>query len=229
MGGRVGRVAVAGAVAAFAAGVSSASGAPVLPANQWLGLRAEGPAAVAASCALGGAASADRSVSAWVAVTGSRFLDIIQVGVMATPVRRHFFLAYGNGEPGLASSSYVERDLGPADAMAHAFAVELDGSAWLLSIDGRVVGRVGDGFRTWAIRSVQVATESEGVGDVIGGTPLEPVWCARARARTADGSGSTRLARWRMPAWQLFGYGPSAARAGIRQAEDGFAAWRVGE
>ena len=153
--------------------------------NQWLGLRAEGPTAVAASCALGGATSTDLSVSAWVAVTGSRFLDIIQVGVMVDPAGRHFFVAYGNGEPGTPGSSYVERDLGPADALAHAFRVELNGSEWLLSIDGRVVGRIGDGFRTWPIRSVQVATESEGAGDAIGGTRSQPVWCSRARARMA--------------------------------------------
>lgn len=198
--------------------VLAAAAAPAFAyPNQWLGLRADGGRGASATCALGGSASADRSVSTWVAVGGTAFLDVIQIGAMATPAGRHFFAAYGRGEPGRPGSLYVERNLGPADSLPHTYELRLDGSSWTLAIDGTARLVVDDGFRTWHMRSVQVMTEAEGARDMIGGIDQDPVRCRDARAY---------MRTWTRPAWMLTGFGPSAASALIDQGLDRFSAVR---
>lgn len=212
-------VAIVGSIVAGAlTPIAIANGAPPMPhPNEWLGLRTGAADGVEATCALGGAASSEQSVSTWVAVGGQRFLDVIQIGAKATPFGHRYFAAHGRGEPSRAGSMYVEQDLGPADDGPHTFQLRLAGTAWLLLVDGRERLRVDDAFRTWAVESVQVMHEAEGERDGIGGTPEHPVRCFGARVH--------RLG-WTAAAWQLWGYGPTALTARIQQGLDSFAAWR---
>lgn len=203
---------VAGALVPWA--VAHAAGAQP---NEWLGLRTGAADGVEARCALGDATGIDRSVSTWVAVGGSRFLDVIQVGAMATPAGHRFFAAYGRGEPGVQGSLYVEVDLGPSDGLPHRFGLLLADDVWHLSIDGETRLRLVDTFRSWPIVSAQVMHEAEGERDDIGGTVERPVVCTHARVVRGT---------WTRPSWELWGFGPSAATARIDQGVDRFAAWR---
>ena len=200
----------------LAAGLpATASGAT--PANDWIGILAPASAGSRATCSLGGAVGVDVSSSVWVAVAGGNFLDIVQVGAQVTPDGRRFFAAYGRGTPHGPDSLYVEEDLGPADARSHAYEVSLVDAEWTFSIDGAVRLTVPDTFRTWQARWTEVATETSGRDDLLGGTKLRPVACSGARALHGT---------WQTESWAFFGYGAKAAAARSRFGSDRFAIWR---
>ena len=187
-----------------------------LPTNDWLGLRGPSANGVLARCALGGARSTDVGSSVWAAATGEASLDIIQIGAKVTPQGRHYFVAWGRGEPNAAGSMYEERDLGPVNTLFHKYTVQLIKGSWSLSIDGVTRIRVPDTFRTWVIRSSQVAHETEGTGDPFGGTALKPVQCKVARVNNGG---------WITPAWSIFGAGSKAAAAKGSFGTDWFKIW----
>jgi hypothetical protein len=101
----------------------------------------------------------------WVAETGTEFLDIIQVGAMDGEL----FYAYGRGVPNGPGSLYVERHLGPSGTGAHRYGLSLAARVWTLTIDGRMVARIPDTFRTWRLRATQVMAE--------GNLPFGPARC----------------------------------------------------
>ena len=118
-------------------------------ATTWTGAWGSPALAVSATCRATG------REAVWAAETGTRFLDIIQVGTLDG----RYFAAWGNGVPNGAGSSYVQRDLGPTPAGAHVYRVALAAHVWSLSIDGRVRVRVADGFRHWRLVYSQVQAE----------------------------------------------------------------------
>ena len=120
-------------------------------ASTWTGAWGSPALSVSASCR-----SAGRQ-AVWAAETGTRFLDIIQIGT----VNGRYFAAWGNGAPNGAGSSYVQRDLGRAAPGRHAYRVSLASRVWSLSIDGRVRVRVADTFRHWRLRASQVMAEGD--------------------------------------------------------------------
>ena len=91
----------------------------------------------------------------WIAETGSDYLDIIQVGDMDGTL----FYAYGRGVPNGPGSLYREIHLGPAGTGPHRYGISLASRVWTISIDGRVVARIPDSFRTWPLRATQVMAE----------------------------------------------------------------------
>ena len=115
----------------------------------------------------------------WIAQTGTAFLDIIQVGT----VNGHFFYAYGRGVPNGPGSLYVEKHLGLSGAGNHTYGLRLATRVWTLTIDGRVVARISDAFRTWKVRETQIMSE----GDL----PMGPAYC-----------------RFPGTGWNFGGYGP---------------------
>lgn len=115
----------------------------------------------------------------WVAQTGTRFLDIIQVGSMDGDL----FYAYGRGVPNGEGSLYVEKHLGPSGTGPHRYGLSLSAHVWTISIDGRTVARIPDAFRTWRLQDTQVMAEGE--------LPFGPVSCVLPVGR-----------------WYSMGYGP---------------------
>ena len=200
----------------FASIVPVAAAATLQP-NNFLGLRAAAADSVSAVCSLGAARPEGGSVSVWVGVGGTAFLDIVQVGIVARPRGTRFFAAHGRGSPNGPNSLYVEHDLGPADALPHSLRAALARGTWSFAIDGRVRLTVPDGFRTWPLRTVQVMHETEAATDQMGGTPTNPALCRRARW----GNGSPRPGQW-----QFGGYGSTAASVMCVAGSDWFAAWR---
>ncbi len=120
-------------------------------ASTWTGAWGAPSLSVSATCRSTG------RQAVWAAETGTRFLDIVQVGVRGG----RWFAAWGNGVPNGAGSSYAERDLGRATTGWHAYRVSLASHVWSLSIDGRVRVRVADTFRHWLLRSSQVMAEGD--------------------------------------------------------------------
>lgn len=117
----------------------------------------------------------------WIGEAGTAYLDIVQVGIISG----RLFYAYGRGEPSAPGSLYVERRLGPAGAGPHRLGLSLAGRVWTLSIDGRAVARVPDGFRTWRLRHTQVMAEGSSFGSLsctspgrwfFGGYGPQPRW-----------------------------------------------------
>ena len=113
----------------------------------------------------------------WVAETGTQYLDIIQVGSMDGTL----FYAYGRGTPNGAGSLYREVHLGPSGTGPHRYGLALRAHVWTLTIDGRVVARIPDTYRTWRLRQTQVMAE---------GTTFGPASCVSSGA------------------WHFGGYGP---------------------
>ena len=144
-------------------------------ATTWAGMREAPRTTISATCRNAG------HEAVWVADTGTAFLDIIQVGAM----NGQFFYAYGLGVPNGTGSLYVEKHLGPSGTGAHRDGLSLASDAWTLTIDGRVVARIPDTFRTWSLHATQVMAE----GDL----PFGPASCS------ASGN------------WSFGGYGPQPA------------------
>jgi hypothetical protein len=158
---------------------------PDLP-NRWDWLSAAPAFGVHAHLALG-AATPGQGV--YVSAGGSDLLDIIQVGAKRDATGRHLFAAWGRGVPNGPDSLYVERDLGPVNSGLHAYTLRLVSGAWRMFVDGTERLRVPDAFRSWRIRSVKAANESE-TGGRLGGTKASPVRLLDVRA-------------WRSGAWRL--------------------------
>jgi hypothetical protein len=205
----LGRALAALALLATLAGpLTPAVGAAGLPTNSWLALRHAGaPTIIQGSCALGGATAGSGRSSVWAAIAGGASLDIVQIGAIIGPTGRRYFAAYGRGEPNAAGSLYVERDLGAANPGTHQYSAILLAGTWYLSIDGAVRMTIPDTFRTWVIRSSQVATETE-AGAPIGGTAANPVSCSTNGA------------------WTFVGGGPEAGSAQETFGSNWFRAWR---
>lgn len=178
--------------------------------NNWFGLWGRPGTSVTARCALGGAVGGDVASGVWVAVGGRRYLDIIQIGAIATPGGRRFFAAWGRGTPNAPGSLYVQRDLGRADAREHAFALALRNGVWSLSIDGRIVVTVADTFRDWPVVATEAMAESEGAGDLLGGTTSDPTRCSAQRGGP----------------WMIRATGRQAVTAASRFTASSFAVWR---
>ena len=152
--------------------VTHAAWSEATVATSGFGMRGAPRLAATAICANAG------HEAVWVAETGTQFLDIIQVGAMDGTL----FYAYGRGVPNAAGSLYVERHLGPSGTGAHRYGLSLAARVWTLTVDGRVVARIPDTFRTWRLRQTQVMAE----GDL----PMGTASCS------APG------------AWRFGGYGP---------------------
>lgn len=149
------------------------------------------------------AATVGGSQSVWVAVGGSHFLDIIQVGAMVHPDgTRHFFAAWGRGVPNGADSLYIERDLGPTDRSWHSYTLTLSGSGgwWSMYIDGVWRLDVSDSFRNWYLGKTTVANEAEPPNARLGGTQSLPAQAQLARVLISG--------VWRLPA--TGSYGPNS-------------------
>lgn len=173
--------------------------------NDFLGLRAAPSNGVLAYCSLSPQKATPRA-AVWVGIGGSASLDIVQIGSIADANGRHFFAAYGQGEPNAAGSLYREVNLGPADSLAHKFTVQMANGQWSLSIDGRTKLRVAP--LAWTPRGSEVFAETEP-----GGTVMPASACRSARTLTT---------RWAMPTWGLFGYGAAAAQATVTEGADWF-------
>lgn len=189
---------------------SEAAAASVSQPNNWFGLSGPPGTSMAAWCALGGTVGADVASGVWVAVGGHRYLDIVQVGAIATPGGRRFFAAWGRGTPFAPGSLYVQRDLGRADARDHAFAIALRHGVWSLSIDGRTVLTVADTFRDWPVVATEAMAESEGAGDLLGGTVSDPTRCRAQRGGP----------------WTIRATGRQALGVASRITASSFALWR---
>ncbi len=120
-------------------------------ASTWTGAWGDPSLTVSATCRSTG------RQAVWAAETGTRFLDIVQVGIRSG----RFFAAWGNGVPGGVGSSYAERDLGRAAPGWHRYRVALRARVWYLFVDGRVRIRVSDAFRHWRLRHSQVMAEGD--------------------------------------------------------------------
>jgi len=118
----------------------------------------------------------------WVAETGIDYLDIIQVGDMGGSL----FYAYGRGNPGAPGSLYREVHLGPAGSGPHRYGMTLAAHRWTLTIDGRVVARIADSFRSWRLRETQVMAE--------GALPFGAASCVSAGRWHFEGYGA--IPRW---------------------------------
>ncbi len=118
-------------------------------ATTWTGMRSASSLSASAVCRNTG------HESVWVAETGTAFLDIIQVGDLDGTL----FYAYGRGVPNGPDSLYIERHLGPAGTGPHRYGVTLAAHRWTLTIDGRIVARITDSFRTWRLHETQVMAE----------------------------------------------------------------------
>lgn len=174
----------------------------VLALNRWDYLFADPATGVHAHLALGAATSGQ---AVYVSVGGSEFLDIVQVGAKRDAAGRHYFAAWGRGTPNGDGSAYTERNLGAVGTGFHAYALRLVSGIWRMSIDGVSRLRVPDTFRTWTIRSVKAATESE-TGGALGGSEASPARVAGARL--------WRSSAWRLPSigyWYSGGYRVPAA------------------
>lgn len=176
--------------------------------NQYLGLKQFGAVTgVMARCSLTGVSTA-KGHSVWAGIGGSAFLDIIQIGAVARPDgSRRWFAAWGRGEPNAPGSAYTERDLGPADTLAHKYTVQLIGGRWALSIDGRTRATVPDTLG-WQVRSAQLQDETEGTGD-----PLTGAQCSGARVYAG---------RWTVGTWYPGGSGSLAAVTPMDSGADWF-------
>ena len=138
-----------------------AAWAPSTISPSGFGMRGPSRLAASATCRNAG------HEAVWVAETGTQYLDIIQVGVMDG----RFFYAYGRGVPNGAGSLYREVHLGPSGTGPHRHGLSLASRVWTITIDGRVVVRISDTFRTWRLRQTQVMAE---------GTTFGPAACVSA-------------------------------------------------
>ncbi len=120
-------------------------------ATSWFGMRGTPRTTIVASCSNSG------KQSVWIAETGTQFLDIIQVGSMNGVL----FYAYGRGVPNGANSLYVEKHLGSSGSKWHYYSLILAAHVWTITIDGSVVARISDAFRTWKLHQTQVMVEGD--------------------------------------------------------------------